>query len=919
MPSSVIRRIGPIVLVLIALLCSAVRLSAQTGTVQGKVADSTGAVVPGVTVTVDQTSVKATTNADGRYILRGVPAGARTVRARVIRFAPATVKVTVKADDAVELNITLKHTITVLAPVDVVVGSHGVHTAADELAVPVDIYGSVKIAEQGSTETGEILAALSPSINFPTQSVTDANDIVRPFTLRGLSPDHTLVLINGWRQHQTALLNTFPYGSAAGSSGVDLNAIPASAIGQVEVLRDGAASQYGSDAIAGVVNIKLKDGDFDPFLQATGGQYNTGNGYKVDGQAVDLNGGFSVPVGHGSLGLFGEYGHHDPTNRAWADPSLADQNGVTDIVDPNTGRVTKKLNSIPQPNYHWGDGLEDDGMLFGNLRLPVGSGGNSEVYAFGGYSKRVGTGNGYYRYSGDNTNWTQIYPNGFLPQFHPLVQDYSVTGGVRTEIGGWATDIGLSYGANSFEYHLENTLNPSLGPSLSTPYSAGAQGLPNQLSFNAGELKRGEFEAGATLTKAVAMGLRAPVNVALGALFRDESYQVIAGEKASWINADTIGQAGDPATGGSSVFPGFAPSDVSSNSRTNIGIFADLESNVSEAVLLNVAGRYENYSDFGSALTGKIAARYQPTSEVVLRGTLSTEFRAPGLPQSYWSHTTTNFIGGQLVQVGNYPVNNPVSQLFGAQPLKDETSVNLSAGIAYTPRPDFTMTLDAFWIQITNRILLGATFDGSSDTVVARILTNAGYTTIGAVQFFSNGIDTKTTGVDVTGNWVVPAGKGSWDFNLALNWTQNLITRVRGLPPVLQGTATTYTSALDLVTTLAITKERPDWRGILTATYTQSHFHGLARFSYYGQFSSAEPSFTDSATYAPRTLTDAEVGYQFANVDLSVGSRNLFNIYPGRMWNSVNNNGGVFPWAAASPFGYNGRYVYVRANMVLIR
>ena len=239
------------------------------------------------------------------------------------------------------------------------VGSRARHTAAEQLAVPVDVFSSEDIAQQGTNETSQILQALAPSVNFPRQSVTDANDIARPFTLRGLSPDHTLVLVNGWRRHQMAVLNTFAYGMGAGSSGVDLNALPGGAIDRIEVLRDGASAQYGSDAIAGVVNVVLKEGGFSPFINADVGQYNS-SGYPVDGTTADLNGGWGVQLGRGSLAVFGEYLHRDKTNRAWPDIFLADVSGITDRIDTLTGRIIQKRNALHQPNYHWGDGLEEE-------------------------------------------------------------------------------------------------------------------------------------------------------------------------------------------------------------------------------------------------------------------------------------------------------------------------------------------------------------------------------------------------------------------------------------------------------------------------------------------------------------------------------------------------------------------------------
>ena len=437
-------------------------------------------------------------------------------------------------------------------------------------------------------------------------------------------------------------------------------------------------------------------------------------------------------------------------------------------------------------------------------------------------------------------------------------------------------------------------------------------GIPNQLSFFAGRLERSEAIGQLNLAKPVNLGLQAPVNVALGVAFRREEFTITAGERASWINGGHLSQdSSGPAPAGSSVFPGFAPGDASSHSRTNVGAFVDLESQLSPQFLANVAGRFENYSDFGSSFNGKVALRYQPTQRFVLRGAASTGFRAPGLSQSYFSHTTTNVIGGQFVEVGNFPVDNRASQIFGAKKLKEETSVNLSGGFAVTPRDNLTFTVDFFHITIDNRILLGATF---GDSVSEAILADSGFDNIDAVQFFTNGLNTKTNGVDITADLRVPAGAGTLNFNLGVNYAKNKITHVDPLPPILQGKPTDLTSILDLVTQVGIEEERPDWRGTLAATYTRSRWHALGRVSYFGGFASAQPSFTDRETYGGKTLVDAELGYRFSAVNLSIGARNVFDVYPDKPQAEFNNNDNTFPWAAASPFGYNGRFLYARVE-----
>src|SRR3989441_6520835 len=913
------RVVGVIACAVLILIATSGRLAAQGGSVRGRVADTTGAPLARGSVSIGAIGARATTNEKGEYEIRGVPAGTHAVRARLLGYVPQSVQVTVSETQPTRQAFALHTQPIGLAPVDVVVGSRARHAASDELAVPVDVFTSEQIQQQGTTETSQVLQALAPSVNFPHQSVTDAGDIGRPFTLRGLSPDQTLVLLNGWRRHQTALVNNFTYGMGAGSSGVDLNTIPQSAIDRMEVLRDGASAQYGSDAIAGVVNLVMKEGPFTPYVNVDAGRYVT-NQFPDDGTTTDLNGGWGVKLGRGSLAVFGEFLDREPTNRAWADPG---DNSVTDLADSvnSQGQVVIKRNPVPQPSSHWGDGLEKDAMTLGNLRLPLNDPRTSEFYAFGGYSFRHGTGNAYRRYGNNSRTWPEIYPLGFLPQFSPHVTDYSAAGGWRGATGGWSLDLGASFGHNHFDYDLTNTLNASLGPCLTldpTLCSAPAPGpdgtggtgaeIPNQTSFYAGRLLREELIAQANVTKAVTLGLRAPVSLALGAAWRRERYRIQAGELASYINGRDSTQFGggfDASVGGSSGFPGFAPSDTSDRHRTNVGAYLDAETELSPKVLADVAGRFEHYSDFGSRVTGKLALRFQPSKQLTLRGAASTGFRAPGISQEFFSKLVTNVIGGVPVQVGIFPVGARASQVLGAKPLRDETSVNLSGGLAVSPSSNFTLTADYFYIKIKHRIMLSATFLADS---TLSILADSGITGVGGVQYFTNGLDTRTQGVDFTANLRVPeVGGGTLDWTAAVNWTKNEITRVDSLPPIFTGTG--EPGIIDTVTYLAVTQERPDWRATVTAQYSVSRFHSLLRGSYYGKFSSAQPGYgpLDREAYGGKTLVDAEVGYRFNEMDLSVGVRNLFDTYPDQALLPDNNNFGVFPWAAASPFGYNGR------------
>ena len=925
MPSSVVRRSGILAAALLLVAGSGRSLVAQVGTVQGKVSDSTGAVIVGAMFTIDQTGLRTTSTGRGRFALSGVPVGRRTLRVRALGFNPESLVVTVVAARSTEIDVTLSRSAYQLAPVQTLVGSRARHAAAEELAVPVDVYTVEELRRSGSTETTQILANLSPSVNFPKQAVTDATEIVRPFTLRGLSPDHSLVLINGQRRHTTSLLNVFSNGSAPGSSGVDLNSFPSSAIERIEVLRDGASTQYGSDAIAGVVNLVLKEGQFSPFINTSSGQYRPGKGYPNDGTTNDVGGGVGLKLGRGSLSFFGQYMKRDATNRACPDGSFGDVNGIADSVA--NCRVVIKRNGVQQPNVHWGDGVERDIHTFANLRLPLNADGSTEFYAFGGYSDRDGTGNGFFRKPRNSRNWPQIYPLGFLPEFRPNVIDYSAAGGFRTNLGGWAADVGANYGYNGFDFNLRNTLNSSLGPSLTRPTAPGPDGrlgtsddpgIPNQTSFDAGALRRGEFNAGVNLSKSMSLGLANPVNVAVGAAFRNEEYEVVAGERASWIQgyhktADSSGLA----QGGSSVFQGFAPSDASNNSRTNFGGYVDLETNLSPNVLVNAAGRVERYSDFGQALTGKAAIRYQPTTKFVVRGAASTGFRAPSLAQSWYSHTTTAIQNGVLIEVGNFPVTNRASRIFGAKPLQEEKSLNLSTGLAWSPTNNLNINVDYYHITIKDRILLGATYDGTSDPVVAKILLDSGLTQIAGVQFPTNALDTKTDGVDVVANYRMLAGSGTFDFALAFNFTKNAITRVDELPAILRGTKTIYTNALDIVTINSIERNRPDRRSSFTTNYNIGRFHAMGRVSDYGSF--IDGSLDGLETFGAKMLLDSELGYRFEAINLSIGARNLFNTYPDPVLVADNTNNGTFKWPGASPFGYNGRFIYVRTEILLSR
>ncbi len=912
-----------------------VAAAAQGVAVRGRVTDSTGTPVPQVAIALAPGGFGAITSDRGTYMIPRVPDGSYTLTARRIGFAPASFVIVVTGAD-VERDVIVRQLPAWLTTARVI-GSRARHTAAEELAVPVDVFTSEMIRAQGTNETSQILAQLSPSVNFPRQSVSDATEIVRPFTMRGLSPDHTLVLLNGKRRHHTALIHYYGAGQGAGSSGVDMNAIPSGAIDRLEVLRDGAAAQYGSDAIAGVVNVVLKEGAFAPFITANYGQYVTGEenpaalpsggsrpSFKSDGKSVDLNGGAGFQLGRATLGLFAEYRDRQPTNRAGPDGTDMFGSDADEVVN---GQLVTKNNSIPQPNHHWGDGASKDLMAFASARYPFDSAGALGAYAFGGYSFREGTGFGYYRAPSSERNWTQLYPNGFLPRFAPSVTDISGAAGVRGAVSEWGYDLGTTIGYNAFAYDLENTLNTSLGPCLGTPCAPGRDGIlgnsddpgiPNKRNFFAGELRL--LEAIVSLDASREMQtplLTSPVNVAFGAAFRRERYRILEGEPASYINGFHKAADSSIAPSGSQVFPGFRDVDHTEAYRSNVGAYVDLEGDVMPRLLANVAARYEHYSDFGSKITGKLAGRFQPSPMVTLRAAAQTGFRAPSLNQSWYSSVVTNFKADPVTgdptpfEIGVFPVSSPEARALGARKLKAESSNNFSGGIAVTPMENLTFTADLYFIGVNDRVVLTGFLDTDS---VASILRNIN-SRAEAAQYFTNAIDTRTTGLDFTADWRGLMRRGTAGLNASFNFTKTTIPDEDNipLPAALEGTGEELIGKFDEGGLLAITKERPKWRGTLTGQYALSGWTGLLRYSYYGTYESSLYSYSgdDVQKYGAKGLVDAEVGFApVPGFKLSLGARNLFDTYPDKM--SANNGFDIFPFPPASPFGYNGRFIYTQ-------
>ena len=864
-----------------------------------------GLPVPGAVVSVAGADATATTDASGRYTLQVARSIGRGERLQLKVDAPGlptrSTEVVVNAATLtvdVALNLGFTEQVTV--------GSRTVR-AETEKAVPVDIISHDQIAASGFAETTQVIESMIPSFNFPRPSITDGTDTVRPATLRGLGPDQVLVLINGKRRHQSALVHLND-SIGRGSTGVDLNAIPLSAIDRIEVLRDGAAAQYGSDAIAGVINIVLKGGVAGPQVTSNfglskgsfAGNNCTPDGLSCtegspidfsDGGLFDAGGAWGIAAGKGSVTVAAEYRHHNRTNRASFDPR--DQIAAGDAGS----------NAVAQPNHRWGDPDTRDTMTFINASVPLNAAETRFFYGFGGYSRREANSAGFYRRALDARNWPQIYPLGFLPVIEPTVTDASGTAGVRGVVNRWTYDASGQYGHNSFAFTIGDTLNVSLGPTFP----------PNKTQFDAGTLQLNQFAGNLDVSRPFHVaGASGPINIALGAEYRHENYQIHAGEPDSYRDGGARNQFGGPSAIGAQVFPGFRPSNEVNESRDSVAGYVDVEGDVIRWLRLGVAARGEHYSDFGGTLDGKVTARVQPDRHLMVRGSVSTGFRAPSLGQSFFSSTATNFLnlGQGLVPVESLtlPVNSAPAQVLGAAPLKPENSVHASGGLVITPVRALELTIDYYHIAIDDRIVLSGNFTAAP---IAALLAPFG---ANSARFFTNAIDTRTNGVDATATYHVSLdAAGDLRLRAAYNHTQTEIVGSVATPPQLAGFASVL---FDRIERRRIECGQPKDNLRLGSVWSRKRFGVNLDAARYGQFCSFTLNPADDQTYGAKWLTDVEASYRTGRYILAVGAQNLFDVFPDRN-STVNSFNGIQTFPRQSPFGMNGRALYARIGWTL--
>jgi iron complex outermembrane receptor protein len=869
-------------IVLLLFLLNTAFLFAQKE-ITGVVKDKSGAPLPGVNVVEKGTTNGVSTDYEGGFIIK-VKEGATLI------FTYVGYSTVEKSTSASKIEVTLDESGGQILNDVVVVGSRNSKRTVVNSAVPIDVINVKDVTTQsGKLEINELLQYVAPSFNANKQSGSDGADHVDPASLRGMGPDQTLVLINGKRRHQSSLINLFGT-RGRGNTGTDLNAIPAASIKRIEILRDGAAAQYGSDAIAGVINIVTNDnvneltgsvtyglfntnakGDFLPGTPNTDGfrldQKGNGNSYgkdkSFDGQAIKVAANYGL-----SLGSKGGYANF-------------------------TGEFINKEKTL-RPSYDFRKGFGDaqiNGInFFGNLAIPLSD--KTELYAFGGSSLRNTDAYAFTRNDGERVV-ESVYPGGYTPRITSKINDNSIAAGIRTETpGGWKMDLSNTFGKNKFHYNIEGTINASLEEKSPHEFDAGGHSLlQNTTNFDISK----NYD-----------DVMSGFNIAFGTEFRIEQFKIFAGEEGSYTTYDTNGQpitdpttqsapidpiSGEPRPGSSQGFPGYSPANEVNESRTNFSLYTDAELDVTEGFMVSGAVRFENYSDFGSTLNGKLASRLKLSDHINMRGSISTGFRAPSLAQIYYNLRFTNFNASGATEVLLAPNNSPVTRAFGIEKLNEEKAVNASLGFTGT-FGDFTATVDGYYIKVKDRIVLTGYFDASS--------LNLG---VSEAQFFANGVDTSTHGLDLVFSW-----KKTYDFG---NIGATLVGNINDMKidNVKNGDldADTFFGKREKAFLLA---SAPDSKFGLNLNYSKNKFDAGLAFTRFSKVVLVDYADEDDV-YNPRLVTDLTLGYRInKSLKLSIGSNNLFNVYPTKQDEQGNTEAGGY-WDAVQ-MGFSGAYYYAR-------
>jgi iron complex outermembrane receptor protein len=909
------------------------------GSVSGTVTDENGNALFGANVTVEGTSSGAATGADGSFSVDNVRGGTYLVTASYIGYESASVSVNVDGG-AATANFSLASSAVSGNSVSVL-GSRFARNV-DEQSVPVEVITELEIRASGYTETNDLLQALVPSYNSPKSYITDGSDHMRPATLRGMAPNQTLVLVNGKRRHQGALVHV--NGSVGrGSTQVDLNAIPASAIEKIEVLRDGAAAQYGSDAVAGVINLVLKEtGGTD--VSVTFGQnlsyfergYNAGEGLidgqddttygwdvnendgtgyqpytadrgwarpgvekvlKTDGKNLILHGGTGLNVLGGNLYVSGQIRDGGRTNRAGLDPRQQYFAGMDE-----------QERAFDRENHRIGAGEFEQVSLMFNGSFPMERG---TVYAFGGMNTRDGESGCYYRRANDNRTLRAWYPDGFLPLISPELTDTSLAVGMKGLMNnGMAYDLSVNTGSNEFAWGMVNSHNATAGTG------------PNQQSeFDLGTLGYSQTTINFDLsTQRDMAGFVGPVDLAFGAEMRMENYTIEAGEEAGYTDYgyDVLDgpNAGASAAVGCQCLPGLAPSNEQDRDREAVSVYAEMSGKVREDLLLDVALRTENYSDFGTTTNGKVAMRYEIMEGVAARSSFSTGFRAPALQEAYFSSIATNFIDGVPLEVGTFPVDTEAARALGSKDLEPETSTNVSAGLTYKD-DQFSVSVDGYQINVDDRISMSETFRDKSGTTSMVDFFAARGVPAAAGRYFFNGIDTETKGLDIVASMRQDVAMGSLTLKAAMNFNDTEVVNKGELDIPESLIDYTDNELLGRENTVRYESSSPKENFQFSAMLQKPTSTFMAKLNRWGQVTIPAGTVEREQVLSAQWTVDMEYSFQVnSQLRMSFGANNLLDQYPDKTV-KINSFNGIFQHSGYSPFGFSGRYIYTRLDMSL--
>lgn len=856
-------RISTVYLLLLSLLFFSSNSFSQNYILKGKVTDTKGEALIGVNIIEKGTTNGTATDKDGRYSL-GYNSLDAVISFSYVGFqtkeiAPAGVtNIDVILDEGIEFQEIF------------VVGSRSLNRSITETPVPIDVLDMQELSERvGQFDVNQVLQYTAPSFNSNRQSGADGSDHIDPATLRGLGPDQTLVLLNGKRRHQSSLINIFGT-RGRGNTGTDLNSIPVSAIERIEILRDGASAQYGSDAIAGVINVVLKSSPnkftgsvSSGFHQA---KYRTDRDY--DGEEFQMNGNYGFALGeNGFVNLTLDYLRKGKTNRP---------------ADPNVVSIYRK---------QFGDASLNNFNTFINSRYSIND--QTTLYFFGGLNHRQTDAYAWTRDPDSERNIPAIYPNGFDPRIQSTIRDHSVSAGVQTEVDKWHLDFNNTLGVNRFHYYVDGTLNASLLEKSPTRFDAGGfQLMQNTTSLD--------------FTRFIDNVLKG-MNIAFGLEYRIDNYEIFAGEDGSWKNYGVIDSVIDGKVvpvdvlgrpGGSQGFPGFRPDNVVDEYRTNLGAYADFELDITDSWMINTAGRYETYSDFGNTLDGKIATRIKVTDDFALRGSFGSGFRAPSLAQIYFNSTFTDFVSGVPIDKLIAKNNSPITRALGIPNLKEETTLNESFGFTASPFEGFTATVDGYYVKIEDRIVLTGAFEDTDPDIGADLQALG----VGAAQFFTNALDTKTTGVDVILSYQNSFDENNLRFSFAGNFNKMELGTVK-TSSKLAGKEDIYFGRREQAFLLA---SAPETKLSFSVDYGRDKFNASIRMIYFGEITLIDWLDTEDI-YEAKLTTDASLSYDFNdNVTLLVGGANLFDVYPTQQ-DTETESGGL--WDAVQ-MGFSGRFLF---------